>query len=92
MIGIDLVFVPEFQRLVENGGDHHLRKAFGELELPGWSVQHLAGVSAANETVANASLVASRRLSETKITHDVSRRRHGRVQDRDPAIPMSHHE
>ena len=44
MIGIDLVFVPEFQRRVENGGDHFLRKAFSRSELGDRSIQHLAGL------------------------------------------------
>ena len=91
MIGIDLVFVPEFQRQVDHGGEALLRRAFSESELVDRSVTHLAGLWAAKEAVVKAALVPPRRLSEVTITHDASGRPHANVHDQRFEVSISHH-
>ena len=91
MIGIDLVFVPEFQRQVESGGEGLLRRAFSESELGDRSVQHLAGLWAAKEAIIKAALAPPQRLSEITITHDASGRPHGSIQDQCFELSISHH-
>lgn len=91
MIGIDLVFVPEFQRQIDSGGEGLLRRAFSESELGDRGVEHLAGLWAAKEAIVKAALVPPRRLSEVMITHDASGRPHGSIQDQRFEVSISHH-
>lgn len=51
MIGIDLVYVPEFARQLSNGGQTFLDRAFNDSELTDMSAEHLAGIWAAKEAV-----------------------------------------
>jgi phosphopantetheine--protein transferase-like protein len=91
MIGIDLVCIPEFQRQLDSGGGHFLRKAFSESELENQNVQHLAGLWAAKEAVIKAALVPPQQLTDIEITHDASGRPHGTVEAQHFEISISHH-
>ncbi|HEY5120370.1 MAG TPA: 4'-phosphopantetheinyl transferase superfamily protein [Acidimicrobiales bacterium] len=91
MIGIDLVFIPEFQRLLESGGGILRREAFRESEARDQSVQHLAGLWAAKEAVIKASLAPPAKMTEIEITHDASGRPHGTIGDQHFEVSISHH-
>ena len=91
MIGVDLVFIPEFQRQVEAGGTHFLQKAFNPSELENQNVQHLAGLWAAKEAVFKAALESPERLIDVAITHDASGRPHGNIEAQNFEISISHH-
>ena len=90
MIGIDLVYVPEFQRLLESGGGHLRRMTFRETELQNQSVQHLAGLWAAKEAVIKASLAPPQRMIDIEITHDASGRPHATVGTQHFEVSISH--
>lgn len=90
MIGIDLVFVPEFQRRVASGGDGFLRRTFRESPREAWSFQHRAGLWAVKEAVTKSALETPRRLREIEITCDVSGRPHATDQDQFFGISKSH--
>lgn len=51
MIGIDLVYIPEFQARLDAGGTALLEKMFTIEELQNRHVEHLAGIWAAKESV-----------------------------------------
>jgi phosphopantetheine--protein transferase-like protein len=51
MIGVDLVYIPEFQARLEAGGNALLDKMFTLDELNDRRAEHLAGVWAAKEAV-----------------------------------------
>ena len=91
MIGIDLVFIPEFQRQMEDGGTHFLQKAFNPSELENQNVQHLAGLWAAKEAVIKAAPESPERLIDVAITHDASGRPHGKIEAQNFEISISHH-
>jgi phosphopantetheine--protein transferase-like protein len=54
MVGIDLVYLPEFQKQLEIGGDHFLTRTFTLKELVNRQPEHLAGLWAAKEAVMKA--------------------------------------
>lgn len=91
MIGIDLVYIPEFQRLMESGGGHLQRKSFRESESHDQSVQHLAGLWAAKEAVIKASLEPPQEMTDIEITHDASGRPHGAIGAELFEVSISHH-
>jgi phosphopantetheine--protein transferase-like protein len=91
VIGIDLVFIPEFQRQVEAGGTPFLRKAFNPSELENQNVQHLAGLWAAKEAVIKAAPESPERLIDVAITHDTLGRPHGNIEAQNFEISISHH-
>jgi phosphopantetheine--protein transferase-like protein len=52
--GVDLVFIPEFEKRLSRGKKGFLRRIFLENELGKTEVSHLAGVFAAKEAVVKA--------------------------------------
>jgi phosphopantetheine--protein transferase-like protein len=91
MIGIDLVFIPEFRRQVESGGAHFLERAFNPSELENQNVQHLAGLWAAKEAVIKAAPESPERLIDVAVTYDASGRPHGNIEAQNFEISISHH-
>ena len=51
MIGVDLVYLPEFQARLESGGNMLLEKMFTLDEIKDRRTEHLAGIWAAKEAV-----------------------------------------
>ena len=51
MIGVDLVYLPEFKKQLDLGGPAFLSKTFTKLELKNCQSEHLAGIWAAKEAV-----------------------------------------
>lgn len=52
--GIDLVYLPKFQKSLESGGENFLRRIFHDTELEEQDGQRLAGIFAAKEAVIKA--------------------------------------
>ena len=51
MLGVDLVYIPEFEKQLKLGGRNLLKKAFNKQELDNLDKAHLAGLWAAKEAV-----------------------------------------
>lgn len=54
MLGVDLVYIPEFEKQVALGGKKFLKKVFHPTESKNQKAEHLAGVWAAKEAVIKA--------------------------------------
>lgn len=91
MIGIDLVFIPEFREQLEVGAETLRERAFSLAEADGQPVEHLAGLWAAKEAVVKAAAAAPERWADIVITHDPSGRPRARVGNQVFAISISHH-
>lgn len=54
--GVDIVYLPRFQKSLKNGGQNFLERVFHETELAhlGGGMQHLAGIFAAKEAIMKA--------------------------------------
>jgi phosphopantetheine--protein transferase-like protein len=52
--GVDLVFVPDFEKRARQGGETFFKKVFLETELKNSETAHLAGLFAAKEAVLKA--------------------------------------
>jgi phosphopantetheine--protein transferase-like protein len=91
MIGIDLVFIPEFRKRLEVGGAKMTERAFCAAETKDQSIEHLAGLWAAKEAVVKAAATAPERWIDIVITHDRTGRPHARVGNQEFAISISHH-
>jgi phosphopantetheine--protein transferase-like protein len=91
MIGIDLVFIPEFRQRLEVGADTMRERAFRVSETDGQPIEHLAGLWAAKEAVVKAAATPPERWTDIVITHDPSGRPHAHVGNQEFAISISHH-
>ncbi len=91
MIGIDLVFIPEFRKRLEVGTETMRERAFRASETNGRSIEHLAGLWAAKEAVMKAASTAPERWTDIVITHDASGRPHAQIGNQEFAISISHH-
>lgn len=72
MLGVDLVYIPEFKKQLELGGNSFIHKTFNDGEINSSKIEHLAGLWAAKEAVVKASLKPVRKLTDVKINHDKS--------------------
>ena len=70
MIGVDLVYIPEFQARLESGGTALLEKLFNLEEIRSASPEHLAGVWAAKEAVRKTISKAPENWTDIRITYD----------------------
>jgi NAD(P)H-hydrate epimerase len=68
MVGIDLVYLPEFQKQLKLGGQTFLSKTFNDNELKNDTLEHLAGVWAAKEAVLKA--IGKNKMKMADITID----------------------
>jgi phosphopantetheine--protein transferase-like protein len=91
MLGIDLVFIPEFQKQLTIGGDNFLRKAFNEAELRQHSTEHLAGVWAAKEAVVKAGDLQIDSWTDVHIIYDDFGRPSATVRNEHYDISIAHH-
>ncbi len=91
MIGIDLVFIPEFQRQLDIGGGAFLASAFHVSELNDRGTEHLAGLWAAKEAVIKARGNDGTRFVEVLISHDERGVPSARVNGQSYAISIAHH-
>ncbi|OGM09878.1 holo-[acyl-carrier-protein] synthase [Candidatus Woesebacteria bacterium RBG_13_34_9] len=56
-IGVDIVYIPKFERSIKRGGKSFLRRIFNESELKSLDIFHLAGIFAVKEAIMKTSLV-----------------------------------
>ncbi|HEV2412718.1 MAG TPA: 4'-phosphopantetheinyl transferase superfamily protein [Candidatus Saccharimonadales bacterium] len=91
MIGIDLVFVPEFEQQLKAGGETFMRKAFRVSEPLSDKAEHLAGMWAAKEAVMKAATVQPDKWTDIVISHDSEGRPHAHINERVFEISIAHH-
>lgn len=70
MVGIDLVYIPEFQSRLNAGGNALLEKMFTIEELKNRRVEHLAGIWAAKESVRKTLQDAPKAWTDIFLTYD----------------------
>jgi len=68
--GVDLVFIPEFEKRAKRGGEGLLRKIFLESELKNTESSHLAGVFAAKEAAMKALELPAGSWHKIKVSYD----------------------
>lgn len=91
MLGIDLVFVPEFEKQLTAGGPAFLDKAFRTSELKSHRSEHLAGLWAAKEAVIKAAAIAPEKWTDIVISHDRSGKPRARLGEQRFALSIAHH-
>ncbi len=91
MIGVDLVYIPEFQRLLDLGGAPFLNKVFNESEMKNQKVEHLAGLWAAKEAVAKAAIHLPQKMTDIHILHDGQGKPSAKVGSYQFAVSIAHH-
>ena len=91
MIGIDLVYIPEFEQQFMLGDATFLQKTFNVDELRNRRTEHLAGLWAAKEAVAKAASDPVRKWTDIAITHDKDGKPSARFGDDDYYISIAHH-
>ncbi len=91
MVGIDLVFIPEFRRQLEVGAGGLVQNAFRGSEIADQRPEHLAGLWAAKEAVAKAAVEPPKEWTDIVITHDASGQPHAHIGTQEFAISISHH-
>jgi phosphopantetheine--protein transferase-like protein len=91
MLGVDLVYIPEFQKQLETGGDTFLQRAFNHSELQKDTTEHLAGVWAAKEAVVKAGGLAIGHWTDIHITYNHSGRPSATVGSEHYDISIAHH-
>lgn len=90
MIGIDLVYLPEFQKQVELGGKVFLSKTFNKQELKNKNIGHLAGIWAAKEAVFKASEIKNPKMIDIFIEY-VNKKPIAVYNDKKYNISIAHH-
>ncbi len=91
MVGIDLVFIPEFRERLEASAGTIMQRAFRSSEIEGQQLEHLAGLWAAKEAVVKAAAAAPTKWTDIVITHDAAAKPHARIGAQEFAISISHH-
>jgi phosphopantetheine--protein transferase-like protein len=91
MIGIDLVYIPEFKQQLEIGGNLLINKAFDQSEIKNQTIEHLAGIWAAKEAVIKASEVAPKKMADILISYDTLNKPYAKLGSHKYAISISHH-
>jgi phosphopantetheine--protein transferase-like protein len=91
MLGVDLVFIPEFQNQLDIGGKTFLQKAFLPTELSNQDIEHLAGLWAAKEAVVKAADVVPKKLTDIVIFYDAVGKPKAKIGSQEFTISISHH-
>lgn len=91
MIGIDLVYIPEFRKQLKLGGTTFLSKSFSVLELDNLDVQHLSGIWAAKEAVAKALPTMPKKWTDIVISYDSNGKPMAQVKGQKFEVSISHH-
>jgi holo-[acyl-carrier protein] synthase len=91
MIGIDLVYVPEFKKQLELGQDSFLKNLFGDSEIKNQKIEHLAGIWAAKEAVVKALGVTDISLREIAIRYNAKGQPYAEVNEQVLNLSIAHH-
>lgn len=70
--GIDLVYLPRFEKALERGGSVFLKRVYFESELKDQGIERLAGIFAAKEAVMKALNLPKDSWHSIKITYSQS--------------------
>lgn len=90
MIGVDLVYIPEFQARLKAGGNVLLEKMFTLDELKDRRPEHLAGIWAAKEAVRKTMDDAPERWTDIYLTYEHTGRPSAHHGDMTYDISISH--
>lgn len=91
MVGVDLVFIPEFREQLELSAGRIIQRAFRPSEINREGTEHLAGLWAAKEAVVKAAISAPTTWTDIIITHDASGKPHATIGMQEFALSISHH-
>jgi phosphopantetheine--protein transferase-like protein len=91
VIGIDLVFVPEFDRQRTLGGDTFLHRVFTTAELENLDSVHLAGLWAVKEAVLKAYAQIGAPFTDIVVSHDRTGRPSAKFDGHAFAVSIAHH-
>lgn len=91
MIGIDLVFIPEFQKQLDIEGTAFIQKAFRLSEIKNRQIEHIAGLWAAKEAVMKAATITPKKWTDIVIESNSSGKPHAKVGSQQFAISIAHH-
>lgn len=91
MIGIDLVYIPEFKRQLELGGSTFLKKSFQVSELKNNQTEHLAGLWAAKEAVSKAARSTPKLWSDITVLQDHRDKIHAVFGEEQFEVSIAHH-
>ncbi|MEI6237188.1 MAG: 4'-phosphopantetheinyl transferase superfamily protein [Candidatus Saccharibacteria bacterium] len=90
MIGVDLVYIPEFANQKKLGGDKLLTRAFDDSELSG-SLEHSAGIWAAKEAVIKAMGNPKTEPKEVKLKYSKNGQPSAMCHKKSFDVSISHH-
>lgn len=90
MIGVDLVYIPEFTARLQAGGNHLLETLFTLDELRSNTPEHLSGVWAAKEAVRKTTDDAPKVWTDIHILYAPSGRPSALWDNRQFAVSISH--
>lgn len=90
MIGVDLVYIPEFQTRLDAGGTALLEKMFTLDELQNRNSDHLAGVWAAKEAVRKTLPEAPSAWTDVCLVYEASGKPSARYKDIPYDVSISH--
>lgn len=91
MIGVDLVFIPEFKKQLKLGKTVLLQKAFTKNELKNRQPEHLAGLWAAKEAVMKATGLKTGKLLQIEVDHRANGQPFVLLGDKLIEISIAHH-
>ena len=91
MVGIDLVFIPEFKAQLEADKSTFIDKAFNLSEMTSRAVEHLAGLWAAKEAVIKAATVQPEKMTDIVLKRSRLGKVTARLGGQKFAVSISHH-
>jgi len=91
MIGIDLVYIPEFKKQLEIGGQLFINKVYDQSEQNNLNIEHLAGLWAAKEAVIKASLEKITKMNQIIISFNDLGRPSAYYNQKEFEVSISHH-
>jgi phosphopantetheine--protein transferase-like protein len=91
MIGIDLVFIPEFQKQLDIEGKAFIQKTFSLSEIKNRKTVHLAGLWAAKEAVFKACDITPKKWTDIVISHDNNGKPKASFGSQKFELSISHH-
>jgi phosphopantetheine--protein transferase-like protein len=91
MIGVDLVYIPEFKKQINLSGKVFLDKAFDKNELKNNNFEHLAGIWAAKEAVIKAKGNSGLEMKSIKVRFDKNGQPKAKIGKEKFEVSISHH-
>lgn len=91
MVGVDLVYIPEFQKQLAAGGSAFIQKSFHVSEMKNRQPEHLAGLWAAKEAVVKAAEPAPEKWADIVISRDANGKPSAKLGAQEFAVSIAHH-